>query len=136
MFRKWWLIQHISWEDGMWVPSRVPTLFGMPMCTRFYRAWGPFKDQCDAIQALYEENKKEIEMSGQVPPYPRPTEQLTPELRLRQALDEVERALNDMSGEIDVCLTAVRPTIYKMDSEAGVPLKWKVEAQIQRLQRI
>ena len=56
MFSKWWALQHVI--GGQWVPERITTIFGYPLCTRLFRATGPFKAEQAAGLWCYKENEK------------------------------------------------------------------------------
>jgi len=53
MFKKWWLLQHVS--GGDWFPARVTTLLGIPFYDSLaYRVQGPYPDLSKALDRLVE----------------------------------------------------------------------------------
>lgn len=53
-FKKWYALQHIC--SPYWQPARVTTIFGYPLCTFFFRAYGPFDSQEDCELWCIKEN--------------------------------------------------------------------------------
>lgn len=62
MFKKWWNLQHIADEQQAWAPMECITLFGRPLCTMFFRAWGPFGSYEEAQQNAYAAMRGEIKL--------------------------------------------------------------------------
>jgi hypothetical protein len=50
--RKWFLLRHIAHSGDMWVPVRAQSIFGRPLVTFFFTAWGPFNSPEDALGRL------------------------------------------------------------------------------------
>lgn len=49
--RKWWLLRHVADPDGEWIPVKLWTIFGVPLCFYTFQAWGPWRTEAAAEQA-------------------------------------------------------------------------------------